>query len=235
MLFRPVFSLMVTFTFLLHVEAQYNRKDKKGYEYFLEEHDKRNLHFGIIFAAARDNLNINYSNLFSTNDSIRSIRFGYAGGATASTLANYIFENRFVSLKFAPGVTLHFWQANITFKGGKTRSIDFNNSQIDIPIWFKYRSVRRKNHNLYLLMGLNYSTVVGKLKQFRGFTFRRNMLQISYGVGLSIYTRYTRFAPEIRFSHSLFSVAKPAPNSFIANQIRSLIVHSIGFYLNFGG
>ena len=218
-----------------NLSAQHLHKDKKGYEYFLERHDKRKLHFGIIFAAARDNININYSNLFFETDSVQSIRAGFAGAATASTLANYIFENRFISLKFAPGVTLHFWQADITFQSGKTRRIDFNNSQIDIPLWFKYRSVRRKNHNLYILMGLNYSTVVGKLKKFRGFTLRRSMLQISYGVGLSIYTRYTRFAPEIRFAHTLFSIAKPNSASFIANQVRSLVIHSVGLYLNFGG
>lgn len=221
--------------FINNLQAQYLHKDKKGYEYFLEQHDKRKLHLGITFAASRDNININYSNLFLSSDSVQGIQIGYSGAVTASTLVNYIFENKFIGLKFAPGFSLRFWQADITFQSGKTRRIDFNNSQINIPLWFKYRSIRRKNHNLYILLGLNYSTVVGKLKKFRGFTLRRSMLRISYGVGLSIYTRYTRFAPEIRFSHTLFNIASPNPDSFIANQVRSLVVHSVGLYFNFGG
>ncbi len=218
-----------------NLKAQYARKNQKGYEVFLDKHDQKNLHFGIIFGVLRNNLRLSYSDLFYSSDSIQIIQPLRVGGAVGSILINYIFNNRFLSLKFAPGVSLHFWQFNLIYNNGDNRLIDFSNSQIELPLYFRYRSVRRKNHNFYLIGGGSLNISVGEQKQFRRFSLKRQNYEISYGLGWSIYSRYTRFSPEIRFSHGLVNLQNINSESFLSQQIDRIFTHRVGLYINFGG
>jgi hypothetical protein len=124
----------------------------------------------------------------------------------------------------------------ITSLGYRTEELVNEATQVELPLVFKYRSMRFNNTRMYFIGGGSYLFNTKSQEEInldpivtagRDFT-------VEAGMGFEIYFKYFKFAPEIRFSHglnNLYLADKNAPE--IRDAISSLRRKSISIILNF--
>jgi len=120
--------------------------------------------------------------------------------------------------------------------GIRTEELVNEETVVELPILFKYRSQRFNNTRMYFIGGGSYqfrtksqdeANVDPLVTTGKDFT-------VEAGMGFEIYFRFFKFAPEIRFSHGLNNLYVPEKSDpAFASAIESLRRKSITLYLNF--
>ncbi|WP_026953107.1 type IX secretion/gliding motility protein PorT/SprT [Algoriphagus mannitolivorans] len=120
--------------------------------------------------------------------------------------------------------------------GIRTEELVNEETVVELPLLFKYRSQRFNNTRMYFIGGGSYqfrtksqdeANVDPIVTSGKDFT-------IEAGMGFEIYFRFFKFAPEIRFSHGLNNLYLPEKTDpAFASAIESLRRKSITIYLNF--
>jgi len=135
-----------------------------------------------------------------------------------------------------PGNTTTGSNTAVTNLGYRTEELVNEATQVELPLVFKYRSMRFNNTRMYFIGGGSYLFNTKSQEEInldpivtagRDFT-------VEAGMGFEIYFKYFKFAPEIRFSHglnNLYLADKNAPE--IQDAISSLRRKSISILLNF--
>jgi hypothetical protein len=123
-----------------------------------------------------------------------------------------------------------------TSLGYRTEELVNEATQVELPLVFKYRSMRFNNTRMYFIGGGSYLFNTKSQEEInldpivtagRDFT-------VEAGMGFEIYFKYFKFAPEIRFSHGLNNLYLADKNSpEIQDAISSLRRKGISILLNF--
>lgn len=219
--------------------------------------DDKLVSYGFFLAAHTNTYRLKYSEAFfdpanTTTSNVASIFTDFSPGFSLGFVGMLRLHDQ-VHLLFTPKVGFYEYRTEVNFYGdvptnspgaGNTNELIVNAptvivneaTMVELPLLFKYRSMRFNNTRMYFIGGASYqfrtkSQEEANLDELvttgRDFT-------IEMGMGFEIYFRYFKFAPEIRFSHGLNNLYQ-AENTIpeIRDAISSIKNKSITLYLNF--
>ncbi|MEB2784668.1 porin family protein [Algoriphagus persicinus] len=224
--------------------------------------DNRTLSYGFFLAGHNSTLRVKYTDAFLnsqvTNDftNVRSIQPLFSPGFSLGFIGILRFHDQ-VSLMFTPKVGFYEYKTEVSYfnvidptliqttdeviDGGNlnTSTSEVFTSEatiVELPLLFKYRSVRFNNTRMYWVGGASYQfrTKGQDEANVDDIVMTGQDFSIEAGMGFEIYFKYFKFAPEIRFSHGLMN-AYQAENtrSDLRDAISSIKRKSITLYLNF--
>ncbi len=219
-------------------------------------YDQKKMHYGFQIGLFTSNLNIRHSENFAQGlDSAVAISPNRHVSFSLGFIVNRSLGNELWDVRLLPNVSFYAHSVDYYFDtdqiagtgpGGETdisngtlESVQIENATtfLELPVMFKYKSIRRRNHRFYLIGGVTGSVGVGGK---RGGEDPRNLglnnynLEVSYGVGFDGYMQFFNFAPELRFSHGVVNMLKPG-NNIYTNNLDRITTHKVALYLNFEG
>lgn len=222
--------------------------------------DDKTISYGFFLAAHTNAYQIKYSDAFvnhasTGSDNVRSIYPKFSPGFSLGFVGDLKIHDQ-VHLLFTPKVGFYEFKTEVNYFGAT--EIDPTNNFIDVdesgqtsassevltseatmvelPLLFKYRSMRFNNTRMYFLGGASYNfrTKAQDEADIEDLVTTRQDYSLEMGMGFEIYFKYFKFAPEIRFSHGLNNIYR-RENTIpeIADAIASVKRKSITLYLNF--
>lgn len=117
-----------------------------------------------------------------------------------------------------------------------TRTFLTEETLVEIPILFKYKSHRFNNTRMFFLGGVNPQIRTKKQDEADedDIVLTGRDLAVELGMGFDLYFKYFKFSPEIRFSHGLRNLYRgETTDPSIASAISDVRKKSITIYLNF--
>lgn len=116
--------------------------------------------------------------------------------------------NRFLNLRFTPG--LHFGDRQVSYSvnGVRTDSISVQSVPLCVPIYLKFSAERKKNYRPYLIWGAGLSIDLGR-KKADPLLLKPLNFYTEFGVGCDLYFPFFKLAPELKFALGLNDVLTP--------------------------
>ncbi len=224
---KVIFFVLITH-FVQAQTVQYRPK-------FMENYEDKPVHYGFLFALPLTRYNLTYSSEFNNaNDSINLIKAPITKGFRMGFVMNMYLNDRW-DVRTTPTVALYERSVEYQFQHS-TKSETRESTWIEIPILFKYKSERRMNSRMYLLAGATFGIETNVRKRTlpgNGKLSTNNYdITIDYGIGFEQFLPYTKFTPEIRFSHGFLN-SYVQPDHPLTMGIGRLTTHSVGLYLMF--
>ena len=204
-------------------------------------------------AAHNSTLQLKYSDAFLNSTSVnaftdvRSIQTKFSPGFSLGFIGILRFHDQ-VSLMFTPKVGFYEYKTEVTYFSKDVGDVSDPTSlprieeysseatMVELPLLFKYRSVRFNNTRMYWLGGASYQfrTKGQDEANVDDIVMTGQDVSLEAGMGFELYFKYFKFAPEIRFSHGLMN-AYQAENTIpeLRDAISSIKRKSITVYLNF--
>lgn len=224
--------LFLTFSVRPYLQAQSSSYFRKHLEYY----DDKPIHYGFLFALPITRFNIVHNNNFLTQDTTNRITSPTSAGFRMGFVING-YLNEHWDIRTTPSVSLYDRMVEYEFANGGKRSELREATWLEIPLLFKYKSQRRMNSRMYMLAGMTFgfeTNVRKRLRQGSDFLNTKSAdLTLDYGFGFEQFLAYTKFSPEIRFSHGLVNLFRTNDVNSASGSIRRLTSHSVTIYLMF--
>lgn len=190
----------------------------------------------------------------TANNAIHSIFPKYTPGFSLGFIGILRFHDQ-VNLIFTPKIGFYEYKVDVNYfdaasattpgnatgntqtsLGYRTEELVNESTQVELPLVFKYRSMRFNNTRMYFIGGGSYlfNTKSQEEVNLDPIVTAGRDFTVEAGMGFEIYFKYFKFAPEIRFSHginNLYLADKNAPE--IRDAISSLRRKGITILLNF--
>lgn len=201
----------------------------------LPNFDEKRMHFGFYLAGNYATYRVKRSDFMAEHpDSIKSVSPVGTPGFTLGFIFNLKLAD-YVDLRFVPGVG--FYERWMDYEFGKTGKLrqTMESTMAELPLLLKFKSERRANSRLYLLLGAKYSIASGLRKKDKKpdeLRATNSDFSIDYGFGFDIYYEYFKFSPEIRFSHGISNAFLRDSNKY-ANALKSLSTHTVTISFHF--
>lgn len=216
--------------------------------------DNQTFSYGFFLAGHTSSLRVKYSDAFLDPSAasiwrIRSIMPTYSPGFALGFLLNTKFHDQ-VNLLITPKVGFYEYRSEVVFLSGGQKEPDPNQAAsavstqtflteetlVEVPILFKYKSQRFNNTRMFFLAGVNPQIRTKKQDEADedDIVLTGRDLAVELGMGFDLYFKYFKFSPEIRFSHGLRNLYRPeATDPQIASALSDVRKKSITLYLNF--
>jgi hypothetical protein len=206
--------------------------------------DDKRTSYGFFLGAHNASYQLRYSPEFlnpanSATAAIHSIFPKFTPGFSLGFVGIYRFHDQ-VNLIFTPRIGFYEYKVDVNyFDTPNTITTDEKvneATQIELPVVFKYRSMRFNNTRMYFIGGGSYvfnTKSQAEINQDDIVTAKRDFM-VEAGMGFEIYFKYFKFAPEIRFSHginNLYVAEKTVPE--IRDAISSLRRKGVTIVFNF--
>lgn len=213
--------------------------------------DNRTLSYGFFLAGHNSTLRVKYTDAFlnSTIDNpftdVRSVQPMFSPGFSLGFIGILRFHDQ-VSLLFTPKVGFYEYKTEVTYfsnidgdivnEGPRIENYNSEATMIELPLLFKYRSIRFNNTRMYWVGGASYQFRTKGQDEANAddIVLTGQDISLEAGMGFEIYFKYFKFAPEVRFSHGLNNIYQ-AENSIpeLQGALESIRRKSITLYLNF--
>jgi hypothetical protein len=188
------------------------------------------------------------------NNSIHSIYPKFTPGFSLGFIGIFRFHDQ-ATMIFTPKIGFYEYKVDVNYFDGATatlpntsntaalpglgyRSEELVNeaTMVELPVVFKYRSMRFNNTRMYFIGGGSYlfNTKAQEEINIDPIVTTKRDFTVEAGMGFEFYFKYFKFAPEIRFSHginNLYVADKTAPE--IRDVISSLRRKGVTIVLNF--
>ncbi len=197
----------------------------------LPKYDQQWYHFGFTLGLMNTNLKIDYQQ----NSTAKNIYALSTPGFNVGIICDLkIFKN--INLRFIPSLT--FTQRDISINSAENTETlkSTENSNLDIPILFKYRSTRYKNMRPYFLLGSRFSYDMASKKEVEDINlFKLDDIDygLEFGFGIDIYLPYFKLAPEIKYFYGFNNMLQNNNVDIVTSNIESLYSRTILFSLTF--
>jgi len=198
----------------------------------MADHDDKKYYFGITFGLNYSTYQVNFSNSFAQNDSIKKIQPYWQPGFNLGLLGNLKITN-FIDIRFVP--SLEFSEKKLVFEYGvpndstSTRSIE--SIYMHLPLQLKFKSERIKNFRFYGLLGGKFDyDLAANARSHRPDEFLKvSPIDLGYeiGVGFEFYNPNFIFSPEIKLSQGLLNQLHPDAGLPLSNAIQSLHTRTV--------
>lgn len=200
-------------------------------------YDDNHIHYGFLIGGHSSRYRIEHSDAFVSQqfDSLHSIVPGNLGGFKLGFVINFLLY-QYLDFRILP--TVAFYQNDLTYRftdGTSIRELR-DPTFVEVPLLFKYKSVRRGNARMYLLGGITPSiraAGAGEADELKLLVKSTN-LALDIGVGFDLYQPLFKFSPELRYSYGLVNVLQDEKNIF-SEGLRRITTHNLTFYITFEG
>lgn len=205
----------------------------------LPNFDEQKVHYGFLIGGHSSRFRLKYSDEFiaPAMDSVHSILPAHKAGFKIGFIINFHLL-QYLDIRVTP--TFSFYQLALDYRYDNGTILEElrDPTYFELPILFKYKSVRRENRAIYVLAGISPSIKVSGSKNQEDSEDRllieKFNLSLDVGVGLDLFQPLFKFSPEVRYSFGLLNVLDKEPNDFSAG-IESLNIHSFTIYVTFEG
>lgn len=195
----------------------------------LAGYDKRRWHNGIQVGYTQSKFDFN----FSEDDALRQTLQGatsYYGPGFHIAYVGDLALNRFIHLRTIPSVTLVSRNMHFSWEDGYAHAhptVD-DRRQVE-PVYgellidLKFRSMRWRNLQPYVVSGLSYGYDLASMRKNRNNTnlsiirLEANDLRYSVGVGTDVYLRYVKFAIEMKMTFGVLDLKVPDTDLYTAS------------------
>lgn len=209
-------------------------QQKKYVRVFHEFYDEKPLHFGFLFGFGSSNYNLSTRTVLPKGTYLYSPRnFGFQIGG----LANYAINPHW---ELKSGVNIALYDRQISLDPDQNQNdvpdvLTRESTWLEIPALIKYRSIRRKNHRVYMIGGLKFGIEANVKKKSSALTTNMADLSLEYGFGFEQFFQFFKFTPEIRFSHGLVNMyaAPGTSGNPWYRDVNTLKTHTVSLIINF--
>lgn len=228
-LHRQKIAFLVILTHFLQAQnAQYRPKHMEGY-------DNKTIHYGFLFGLPVTHYYLKYSEQFNNaTDTTILINSPNTNGFRMGFVLN-MYLNDHWDFRTTPTISLYERRVDYEFRKSTKKEIR-ESTWLEVPLLLKYKSVRRMNSRMYMLAGITLGVETNVRKRTLPNSGRLSTapydITIDYGFGLEQFLPYTKFTPEIRFSHGFLNAYR-LPEYPLSLGISRLTSHTIGLYIMF--
>ncbi len=206
----------------------------------LPNYTERFLHYGFGMALHSSRYAIQYSDKFGSAelDTLHSIVPVGMGGFKISFISNF---RMLQYLDFRALVTVGFYENKLRYRSitGNTLEELVDATMVEIPLLFKYRSVRRENIGMYLIGGITPAIEArgkdDKAEARERLLTQSRTLAVEAGVGFDLYYPLFKFSPEIRYSWGLTNILLTEEENRFNAGLKRITPHNITIYITFEG
>ena len=211
------------------------------YDLNLKKYDSQWYHFGFTLGIVKTDFKIDFNEDYISenmdNNEITGIESMSTPGFNVGIVCDLkIFKN--LNFRFIPSLT--FTQRDLLFytdNGTKITQI-VENSNLDLPILFKYRSNRFQNIRPYLIFGGRFTYDMASKEQVEDisiFKLKNIDYGMEFGFGIDIYLAYFKLCPEIKYFYGVNNmiVNVPSNTNMLSYNLDGLYSRSIIFSLTF--
>ncbi|MBH76069.1 MAG: hypothetical protein CMP68_02785 [Flavobacteriales bacterium] len=197
----------------------------------LPKYDKQWYHFGFTLGLMNTNLKIDFQDFSTANKIYSSSSPGFNVGIICD-----LKLSKNLNVRVIPSLT--FTQRDVYIQMTNEDQImkSVENSNLDVPILFKYRSIRYQNVRPFLLIGPRFTYDMASKKDVDDINlFKLNNIDygLEFGFGLDIYLPYFKLAPEIKYFYGFNNLLEDNNNDLIISNIEALYSRTILFSLTF--
>ncbi|MFC4873900.1 outer membrane beta-barrel protein [Negadavirga shengliensis] len=212
--------------------------------------DDQNVSYGFFLAGHNSTLRIKYSEDFLDPDNtnltnVRAIMPVFSPGFALGFLVTGRLHDQ-VNVLFTPKVGFYEHRTDVQLfaddpneVGGigiNTVPLMTEETLIEFPVLFKYKSERFNNTRMFFIGGVNGQVRTKKQEEADEdpVVLLGRDLALEMGMGFDLYFKYFKFSPEIRFSHGLMNLYREGHSDpRIDGAITDIRRKSITIYLNF--
>lgn len=211
--------------------------------------DDQQFSYGFFLAGHTSSLRIKYADAFMDPNAeeiinVHSIMPSYSSGFDLGFLLTTRLHDQ-VNVLLTPKVGFYEYRTEVAFFENQTEpeSLSVNRTTflteetlVELPILFKYKSQRFNNTRMYFIAGVNPQIRTKKQDEADedDVVLTGKDVALEMGMGFDLYFKYFKFSPEIRFSHGLTNLYRPeATDTRIADAISEVRRKSITIYFNF--
>ncbi|WP_149277358.1 type IX secretion/gliding motility protein PorT/SprT [Pareuzebyella sediminis] len=234
---RLFIFLVVTFTFILPINAQFNSDPILN----LENKDKNLLNYGYFLGFNQYGFKFSYEN--DLGDQSTDIQVLEATGFNVGLIGE-LRINEFLDLRIEPGLyynarNLGFPGFQNTVDGARDAIREVKSTYINFPLLLKMSTRRLGNWKPFLVAGpsasLNLGSNQDSLDDNSSGTFRMKKWTYNYelGFGIDFYLEYFKFTPSVRGVFGLTDelVRDNDPNSIWTGNVEKMSTR--GIFVNF--
>lgn len=187
------------------------------------------LHYGIQVGYTQSKFDLQYSENEQLRQTLQGVTSYYAPGFHIAVIGDLRLGNWF-NLRMLPGVTLVTREINYSWESQylathrlAERSRNVESVYGDIPIEFKFRSVRDGDFRPYLTAGVSYGFDFASLRKNRNETnqsivrLQASDLRYTMGMGFDVFLRYVKFAIELKMNFGLLDLKVPDPDIYTSS------------------
>ncbi|MGL1886684.1 MAG: PorT family protein [Reichenbachiella sp.] len=205
----------------------------------LPNFDDQKWHFGFMLGGHSGKYRSEYVDEFIDGqfDSLHSVVPHSKVGFKIGFIINYhIFE--LLDVRFNPTVSFNQFEMVYRFTNGESITDLQDPTYVEFPLLLKFKSVRRLNRRMYVLVGVNPMFKATGSKEREDPTEKLISkpfnLALDVGVGMDLYQPYFKFSPELRYSFGLMNALDDKENSYSA-PLKQMTIHTISFFITFEG
>ncbi len=197
-----------------------------------EFYDDKPIHYGFLVGMPVTRFSIRHNQEVMSADSIQRIFSPNVANIRMGFSINGFLSDRF-DVRTTPSVSLY--TRKLTYQmDPANRDLKRESTWIEVPLLLKYKSQRRVNTRMYLLAGFTFGLETN-IKQKRNRNFdqldtRNKDFSLDYGIGLEQFLEFSKFTPELRFSHGLVNMLSPDSGHPAMERLRT---HTVTLYLHF--
>ncbi len=203
--------------------------------------ERRKLTYGFLIGLHNSAYQIKYADRFVTQafDTVFSIEPNWKRGFVLGFIVNYRVAE-FLDFRITPQVG--FYEHSLTYRytdlsnNPKDNEQTIETTMVELPILFKYKSVRRGNIRMYMIGGVKPGIEAAGRKDLDALTTRLAVTEFNFalegGLGFDFYYPLFKFSPEIRFSRGLNNLLKDTDNPF-GQPLKRINTNTITVYLLF--
>lgn len=197
----------------------------------LPKYDKQWYHFGFTLGLMNTNLKIDFQDYSTANKIYSTSSPGFNVGIICD-----LKLSKNINVRLIPSLT--FTQRDIFIQMTNEAPImkSVENSNLDVPILFKYRSMRYQNIRPFLLFGPRFTYDMASKKDVDDINlFKLNDIDygLEFGFGIDIYLPFFKLAPEIKYFYGFNNLLEANNNDLIISNIEALYSRTILFSLTF--
>ena len=207
------------------------------YDLNLKTYDKQWYHFGFTLGMMKTDFKIDFNENLMNSNEIIGIESKSTPGFNVGIICDLkVFRN--LNFRFIPSLT--FTQRDLMFNtenGTKVTEI-IENSNLDLPFLFKYRSNRYQNIRPYFLFGGRFTYDMASREEVDNISIFK-LKNIDYGVelgfGIDMYLAYFKLSPEIKYFYGINNmlVNDESNTNILTSNLEGLYSRTILFSLTF--
>jgi hypothetical protein len=200
-----IFGLVIALCLTFSLKSQVNKYVQLHDEYY----DTKPVHFGFMISHASTNFLLDATPLNLSNVTPRlalNANSPKTSGFQIGGTVNYAYDKHY---EIRSGLNIALYERQIAFNEvtptgiNPTKTYYRESTWLEIPVNLKYRSLRRKNHRIYILGGFKLGIEANVKRTGEQIQAKTTDVSLEYGFGFEKFYKFFKFNPELKFSHGV--------------------------------